>query len=66
MLCLHQVAVPVGIDIAAYDCGRPCEIWPDPKGKGVTLLQCLNYFRTGTPIQPSLPKVLKSGPYRQI
>ena len=52
MQCLHQVAVLVGISIAAYDCGRPCEIWPDPKGEGVTL------FRTGTQTQPSLPKSL--------
>ena len=66
MYCLLQVAVPVGIDITAYDCGIPCEFGPDPKGKGVTLSQELNHFRTGTQIQPSLPKVLKSGPYRQI
>ena len=55
----------MGIDITAYDCGGPCEFWPDSKGEGVTLFQDLNNFRTGTQIQPSLPKVLKSGPYRQ-
>ena len=52
----------MGIDITAYDCGRPCEIWPGLKGEGVTLFQDLNNFRTGTQIQPSLPKVLKSAP----
>ena len=26
-----------GIDIAAYDGWRPYQIWPDPKGEGVTL-----------------------------
>ena len=56
----------MGIDITAYDCRRPFEFWPDPKGEGVALFQDLNHFQTGTQIQPSLPKVLKSGPYRQI
>ena len=37
MQCLQQVAVPVGIDITAYDSGRPCEVWPDLKGEGVAL-----------------------------
>ena len=54
------------IAIAAYDYWRPREIGPDPKGEGVALSQVLNHLRTGTQIQPSLPKVLKSGPYRQI
>ena len=66
MQCLQQVAVPVGIDIRAYDRGRPCELEPDPKGEGITLFQDLNNFRSGTQIQPCFPKVLKSGPYRQI
>ena len=56
----------MGIDITAYDYGRLCEFCPDPKGQGVALFQDLNHFRTGTQIQTSLPKVLKSGPYRQI
>ena len=46
----------MGIDITAYDCRRPNEIWPDAKGEGVTLFKDLNYFRTGTQIQPSLKK----------
>ena len=46
----------MGIDIAAYDSWRPCQIWPDPKGEGVALSHNLNYFRTGTQVQPGLPK----------
>ena len=34
MQCVQQVAVPLGIGITAYYCGRPCEIWPDPKSGG--------------------------------
>ena len=49
----------MGIDITAYDCGRPFEFWPDLKGKGVALFQDLNHFQTSTQIQQSLPKVHK-------
>ena len=34
----------MGIDITAYDCWKPCQVWPDPKGEGITLFQDLNYF----------------------
>ena len=27
----------MGIDTAAYDCGRPCEFWPDPEGCSLPL-----------------------------
>ena len=32
MQCLQQVAVPVGIYIAACYCGSSCQIWPEPEG----------------------------------
>ena len=56
----------MGIDITAYDCGRPCELWLGPKGEGVPLLKDLKNLWTRTQIQPNLPKILKSCPYRQI
>ena len=56
----------MGIDITSYDSGRPREFWPDPKGDLVALFQDLNHCQTGTQIQRSLPKVLKSDLCRQI
>ena len=52
------------IDIATYDCGIPCESGSNPEGEGVTFSQNLSYFRTGPQLQPNLPKVLESSPYR--
>ena len=34
----------MGIDITAYDCGRPCEFWPDPKWGGCSPLSGFELF----------------------
>ena len=52
----------MGIDITAYDCERPCEFWPDPKGEGVTLFQDLNHFRTGNRSSKVCQKFCSLGP----
>ena len=32
----------MGINITAYDCGRPCEFWPDPKGDPLSGFELLS------------------------
>ena len=38
MQCLQQVEVPVRIGITADDCGRPRQVWLEPKRGGYSLV----------------------------